>query len=159
MNLSNSQRVIKLLNNLAKNPSLILPYFKHNLSKKFPIDINLPWWSYLSIKYIDTIMKDRVVFEYGTGGSTLRYSKMASEIIAVEDDESWLNFVKKKLEATKIENVKILFRPFDFKNPVDFYKSDYLNAVNDFNPDIVIIDGQDHTFLERIECFKHVEPM
>lgn len=161
MNLTNSQRVLKLFGNLLVNPGLIGPYVKHNiLTKKMPIEWNLPWWSYKAIQYVDTIVDGKRIFEYGTGGSTVRFASKAKEIIAVEDDDKWMNLVNAKLQEQSLSNARIVHSFFDFKNSVDFERSDYIKMIDkvggDF--DIVIIDGQDGTFQERIKCFRHVEP-
>ncbi|TXJ23438.1 MAG: class I SAM-dependent methyltransferase [Chitinophagaceae bacterium] len=161
MNLTNSQRVVKLAGNLLSNPGLIPPYLKHNVfSKKYPIDWKMPWWSYRAIEYVDTIVGNKTIFEYGTGGSTVRFASKAKSIVAVEDDEKWMEMVQDRLKKLGINNVEIHFRPFDFHNPAGYEQSEYLRlmeiVVGDF--DIVIIDGQDHTFRERIRCFHYVEP-
>ena len=49
--------------------------------------------------------------------------------------------------------------PFDFDQPADFASSAYCQALSDSSYDVVIIDGQDKTFRERITCFRHAEPL
>jgi len=160
MNLTNTQRVVKLTTNLLSNPGLIPSYLKHNVfNKKMPIDWNLPWWSYKAIQYVDTIVKGKRIFEYGTGGSTMRFATEAKEIVAVEDDNRWMDMVNEKLKEKNIHNARIIYSFFDFKNPEGFENSEYIRMIDtaggDF--DIVIIDGQDRSFQERIKCFRHVE--
>lgn len=161
MNLTNSQRVSKLVGNLLSNPGLIGPYLKHNVfSKKYPIDWKMPWWSYRAIEFVDTIVAGKRIFEYGTGGSTVRFAGKAKSIVAVEDDAKWMEMVEDRLKKLGISNVEIHHSPFDFHHPAGYDDSEYLKmmekAGGDF--DIVIIDGQDHTFRERIRCFRYVEP-
>ena len=159
MNLNNTQRSIKLVLNLSHNPSLIWPYLRMNVfSRKLPIDFGMPWWSFLAIKRADALLVGKRVFEYGTGGSTLRFAKIAESIVSVEDDEEWKAVVQDRLACENISNVNILFHPFDFKNPVDFESSEYICAVDSGEWDVVIIDGQDWTFKERLKCFRKVEP-
>ncbi|GAB3317877.1 hypothetical protein GCM10027299_09320 [Larkinella ripae] len=99
MRLSNSARLFKLVTHLASNPDLLPPYVKHNvLSKKFPIDLELPWWSYRAIDYVDKIIPNKRIFEYGSGGSTIRFAKKAKSILATENDTKWIQFGKEKLE-------------------------------------------------------------
>lgn len=161
MNLTNPQRIIKLLGNLFMHPSLIPKYINHNFINKnlLPMDLGYPWWSYNAIFHVDKIVKGKKIFEYGTGGSTIRYSKLAKSIVSVEDDLKWFEMMNKKLAEQKITNVNLLYVAFDFRSPKNFGSSEYLNAVNNGDFDIIIIDGQDHTFQERITCFRHVEPM
>lgn len=76
MNLSNRQRVVKLLLNLSKHPSLILPYLHSNFIRRSnPIEQNTAWWSFLAIHEVDKRIKGKRVFEYGMGGSTLRWAE------------------------------------------------------------------------------------
>ncbi len=159
MNITNTQRIMKLASNLLSNPDLISSYFKHNIWKKqFPIDLELPWWSYRAIQYVDSIVYGKMIFEYGSGGSTIHFAKHAKNIVAVEDDAKWAELVQSKLEKLNIKNVNIQYSPFDFYHPEGFEKSDYLKMVDMGNFDIIIIDGQDHSFKERLKCFRYVEP-
>src|SRR4051794_12855876 len=99
MDLTNSERFFKLVSNLVANYDLIPSYVKHNiLRKKFPIDLQLPWWSYRAIEYVDTIVEGKKIFEYGTGGSTIRFARKAKSIMSVEDDINWGNMVQKRLK-------------------------------------------------------------
>ena len=159
MRLTNSQRFLKLVGNLARNPDLIPAYVKHNLiGKQYPIDLQLPWWSYRAISYVDKIVPNKLIFEYGTGGSTVRFAKKAKAILAVEDNANWGQMVKDRIKQLNTTNVEILNSPFDFHNPINFEHSDYLKAVDKGEFDIIIIDGQDRSFNERIKCFRYVEP-
>jgi hypothetical protein len=67
----------------------------------------------------------------------------------------------KKYEKKTTENQKInlLFHEFDFKDPVGFENSAYITALDSQFYDIIIIDGQDWTFDERITCFRHAEKL
>jgi hypothetical protein len=159
MNLTNTQRVKKVLGNLIDNPDLVGPYIRNSLlTRKLPIDLGMPWWSFRAIERADALMPGKTVFEYGTGGSTLRFARTAKHIVSVEDHPGWAAVVQKRLSKAEFANVEIRLRPFDFTNPVDFEKSSYIAAVDEAPWDIVIIDGQDWTFNERIACFRRVEP-
>ena len=159
MNLTNTRRTQKLVLNLLFHPSLIIPYLRMSVfSKKLPIDMAMPWWSFLAVKRADELLGGKRVFEYGTGGSTLRFSRIAEKIVSVEDDAGWMEVVKDRLGKAHVSNVEIILCPFDFRNPVDFEHSNYIAAVGGESWDVVIIDGQDRTFRERITCFKQVEP-
>jgi hypothetical protein len=46
-----------------------------------------------------------------------------------------------------------------FDQPHDFHGSSYCQALSGSNWDVVIIDGQDKTFRERITCFHHADPL
>lgn len=49
--------------------------------------------------------------------------------------------------------------PFDFDQSAHFASSAYCQAFSDGSWDVVIIDGQDKTFRERITCFRQAEPL
>jgi predicted O-methyltransferase YrrM len=160
MKLSNFERLTKLASNLTKNPDLILPYVsKSLLNKKYPIDDELPWWSFRAIEYADKVFPGKTVFEFGTGGSTIRYAQVCKSVTSVEDNQEWLNIVQDRVNNKKITNVNLLYHYFDFDKPKDFASSNYLKAYDPSKKyDVVVIDGQDQSFKERIECFKYVEP-
>lgn len=158
MNLTNSQRLKKLIGNLVTNPDLIGPWIKTSmLYKGLPVDLNLPWWSYRAIDAVDKVASGRKIFEYGTGGSTIRYGSIAKSIVSVEDNFDWLNVIQDRLDKRNI-NATLLHHEFNFKDPVDFPSSDYIHSVDNIDWDLLIIDGQDWSFRQRIECFQHAEP-
>jgi len=161
MYLSNFQRVKLLCSSLISQPSYTLPYFSSNLSisQRSPLSQNLPWWSFAAIEFADSHFPGRRIFEWGSGGSTLRYAKMGAFITAIEHDPMWLDAVSKALDAAGcLSNCTLVFSPFNFENPADFKSSEYLNNLNDSSWDVVVIDGQDNTFNERLTCFHHAEP-
>lgn len=159
MNLTNAQRVKKLISNLLSNPDLIIPYLRMSVfSRKLPIDFDMPWWSFLAIERADHLLVGKRVFEYGTGGSTLRFAKIASQVFSVEDNVDWMAIVRDRLAKNNITNVEIRLCPFDFENPANFESSDYISAVDGQLWDVVIIDGQDWSFKQRLACFRRVEP-
>jgi hypothetical protein len=160
MNLSNTARIKKLAINLQQNPDLIWPYLASlPMWKRYPVDLNLPWWSFRAIEAVDKIVVGKRIFEYGTGGSTMRFSEFASSVVCVEDDEQWRDMLLARLSEKGRRNVTVHLEPFDFNHPERFAESSYLHAVDKYEPDIIIIDGQDQAFRQRIDCFKHVEPM
>jgi predicted O-methyltransferase YrrM len=160
MNISNFERLKKLTANLLSNPDLIYPYVSKSLmNKKMPLDYALPWWSFRAIEYADTIFLDKKMFEFGTGGSTIRYANVCKSITSVEDSKDWLAIVQDRLTKINAKNNKLIFRAFDFDSPVDFAASAYLESYNGQDEyDVVVIDGQDKSFKERLTCFRHVEP-
>ena len=83
---------------------------------------------------------------------------MGATITAIEDDKRWLTLVQLALEEAGVDKSVVLnFVPFDFDYPVDFSSSDYLKQLGNEFWDVVIIDGQDKTFRERIACFRQAE--
>jgi hypothetical protein len=85
MNLTNTQRTVKLAAGLISQPRYAIPYLQSNLAKtrKSPLLQNLPWWSFAAIDAADRLFPGRSIFEWGSGGSTLRYARMDCQITAI----------------------------------------------------------------------------
>lgn len=83
----------------------------------------MPWYTKSALDEIVTWdLKDKVVFEYGCGASTLWWRKKAKAVYSVDEDREYA-------EATGA---------YLAKSPVD-----YLHYIYEFPPlDIVIIDGE-----------------
>jgi predicted O-methyltransferase YrrM len=129
-------------------------------SRHSPLAQNLPWWSFAAIAEADHLFPGKRIFEWGSGGSTLRYAQMGAQITAVEDDSAWMAAVQTALEkAGGAQRVTMKYIPFDFDQPTHFASSAYCHALSDGSYDVVIIYGQDKTFRERITCFRHAEPL
>ncbi|MBL4672453.1 MAG: hypothetical protein JKX81_09365 [Arenicella sp.] len=60
----------------------------------------IPWYCYAAIYFLDQRLNqidkcDIRVFEFGSGNSTLWWSKYASSVISVEDNNEWYSYVLK----------------------------------------------------------------
>jgi predicted O-methyltransferase YrrM len=162
MNLTNAQRILKLAEALITQPKYTPPYLLSNLSKtRFsPLTQNVPWWSFAAIDAADRLFPGRRIFEWGSGGSTLRYARKGCQITAIEDDQTWLDAVQAALVAAGVVQQATLHHvPFDFDQPHNFASSSYCQSLSSSQWDVVIIDGQDKTFRERITCFHHADPL
>ena len=95
MNLANSQRVMKLAGALVRQPQYIPPELLSNLSlsRHSPLAQNLPWWSFAAIDAADRLFPAKRIFEWGSGGSTLRYAQKGAQLTAIEDDSAWMAVV------------------------------------------------------------------
>jgi len=71
-----------------------------------PILDEKPWMSFPVIKMLESIInKDSRVFEYGSGGSTLFFSKRVKELVSVEHDRYWYQTVKEIITNRGCENI------------------------------------------------------
>lgn len=79
-----------------------------SLWSKTAVDANgqpLPWYNYSIIhflnqrltKYRHTPNSKLRVFEFGSGNSTLWWAKLATEVVAVEDDQDWYAYIAKNM--------------------------------------------------------------
>lgn len=99
----------------------------------------LPWFSYPFIDFIaPRLTMDLVLFEFGSGNSTLFFAERVKSVISVEHNKEWYQIVN----STKPSNVKLVQTESDSVN-------DYLEYFNNLKEkvDIIIVDG-----LHRNEC-------
>ena len=160
MNLTNSQRAMKLLRTHLAQPRWLLPWLRDNvLARRSPIEMARPWISYAAADWLAGHLRPAMrVFEYGSGGSTLFFSARVARVVSVEDDPAWRELVMARLAELGRSNAEIRHRAFDFKQPRDFASSEYVAAIRDGAPwDVIVVDGQDWTFHERPVCFAAAE--
>jgi hypothetical protein len=122
-------------------------WIKSKMSR-MPIDRNgdpLPWFTYPSIAFLaGRIEPGMSIFEYGSGYSTLWWSKRVARVVSCEHHDEWYDYLKDRLSA----NVEYLHQPLEIGG-------DYSRSILRFDEsfDIVTIDGRD-----RVNCAKAVLP-
>ena len=134
-----------------------------------------PWTSQASIRTFEKILsKDMIGFEYGSGNSTLFFSKHLKHLTSVEHNEVWFKIVNTKLKARQIKNVDYHFVPAktEITNTTYTFYKDYRLTENDFTIrkeyhdyfsfvkkypdnhfDFIMVDGR-----ARVECCLHAIP-
>lgn len=103
----------------------------------------IPWYTYPSIYFLEQrVGNDLSVFEYGSGQSTIWFSKRVKKVVSLEHDLDFHEFLKPKLR--KLENVELIYEPLE--------NDKYSNKILDYKGafDIVVIDGR-----ERVKCSKN----
>ena len=117
----------------------------NSVNEKLPVDQNgncLPWYTYPAISFLEgRISSGMNVFEYGSGNSTLWWSKRVSNVVSYEHDFGWYSILKGKVPANVSYNHCALEKG-------DEYSKAVLSDSNKY--DVVIIDGRD-----RINCAKN----
>jgi SAM-dependent methyltransferase len=153
------RKIGRLVANLMIHPSYLPRCIEHNLvNGSSPLDLELPWFSYGSIDFLANYLRPHMtVCEYGSGGSTLFYARRVKSVFAIEDNPKWYELVTKRLMEKEIQNVEMRFRPFDFKNPIGFEKSEYLHAMPEQQFDVISIDGSEEWTHVRPICFYNAE--
>lgn len=99
----------------------------------------IPWFSYPFIDFLTPrLKKNLVLFEFGSGNSTLFFAKMVKEVISVEHNKEWYKIVNN----AKPSNVKLVQTESDSV-------TDYVEYFNNLKEkvDIIIVDG-----LHRNDC-------
>jgi hypothetical protein len=109
----------------------------------------IPWFTYPAIDFIKQLdLRELTVFEYGSGASTLFWSKRAKEIVSTESDKEWFE----EISARSAPNMKVVLA----SNGVESY---VLKIVEHGMFDIIVIDG---TGDSRLACSqlapKHLKP-
>jgi hypothetical protein len=121
----------------------ILEDYGYFQSIKYALPVNkllapIPWYTYPAIEYIKQLdLKDKCVFEWGCGNSSLFFANRSKEVISVEDNLIWYD----KINMQKPDNLFL----FHSEN------EEYVNIISRFNKkfDIIIIDAN-----HRYECAK-----
>jgi len=102
----------------------------------------IPWNTYPYIKFIDSrLNKTFRVFEFGSGNSTLWYSKRVKQIISVEHDKNWYD----KIKSLMPDNALLIYKNLKYNGE---YSKEILKHTEKFH--IIIIDGRD-----RVNCIKN----
>ena len=123
------------------------PYFDdigwfNSVEERSPVDRKgncLPWYTYPAISFLNKkVLSDMVVFEYGSGNSTLWWSQRVSSVVSYEHDQEWYSSIKKMVPT----NVEYMYCALE-------YGGEYSKAILAYKKrfDIVVIDGRD-----RINC-------
>lgn len=108
--------------------------YGHYKSKELQQSVNfnnqaIPWFTYPSIDYLQQLdLSEKIMLEWGSGNSSLFFSKRVKQLYSIEHDEDWYKKVKK----------------FNIKNQVlEIANSDYEIKPKSFNKgfDIILIDG------------------
>lgn len=142
-NLTNTTLVKGLLSLATKG------YFEEkgwNISyiKKQSLDADgspIPWLTYSFLDFLKgRLNSEMTLFEYGSGNSTLFFSKILKKVDAVEDDIEWFN----KIKALMPNNVNIQYHSLENTE----YENCILNAEEEY--DLIIIDGR-----KRVKCLKN----
>jgi SAM-dependent methyltransferase len=153
------QKIGRVAADLCLNPQYIPRSLRHNLlGHQTPADLELPWFSYAAIDFLDGFLKPNMsVCEYGSGGSTFFFARRVKSVYSIEDNAEWFNRVSEKIREKGITNANMTLCPYDFKNPVNFEQSDYLNAMPNEKFDVIVVDGSEEWTRIRPVCFKKAE--
>lgn len=136
----------KAYKKLVKNTDsyLYTTGWMQSLKERRSVDRNgspIPWMNFPVIRLLDEKLKgDMNLFEYGSGYSTFFYADRVKNVITVEYDKDWYEFIRSGLP----ENVELIYQEKDIDG-------DYCRVINttDKKFDVIIIDGRD-----RVNCLK-----
>lgn len=132
-------------------------------------ELDVPWWTLASSRYVDEYLRVRPgsrAFEWGSGASTLWLAKRCASVVSVEHDAEWAEAVRPMLpsnaalrlvqpvpeeRAEAVRSRKPGFAGLDF--------SRYVDAIDAMDGafDVIVVDGR-----AREACFaraiEHLAP-
>lgn len=108
-------------------------------------DCHLPWLVPGSINRLDNFLEaSHTVLEFGSGGSTLFFSKRCKSVISMEFDEKWIHTVRTKLCGLRLNNVV-----FNKITNISSIKN-VLNSIDRLSKDVLFIDTRDFGEINRL---------
>ena len=142
---------------LLKSTWHYLPQWNRTVKRdNDPLSYDQPWIVFGAIDFLKAILaKDMVVWEYGSGSSTLFYARRVEKVYSVENDELWYNHLERFLEEKQITNVtymlhqdegeaKLTDEKFVSKSANKLFRKyvESIDIISDNSLDIVMIDGR-----------------
>ena len=108
--------------------------FLKSLVNNSPVDKKgapIPWYTYPAIEFISQFdLRDKIVFEYGAGNSSLFWATRAKKVVSVENNSEWYKHITKLAPP----NLEMLFCTDEVN-----YVSSIENYFCKF--DVIAIDG------------------
>ena len=113
--------------------------------QKASVDRNgepIPWMTYPSLTFLEERLKrEFVVFEYGSGNSTLWWANRCNHVISCEHDADWYAQVLTRIP----ENVELKHVSLELAGEYSRFIGQYRREF-----DIIVIDGRD-----RVQCIRN----
>jgi len=71
----------------------------------------LPWLTFEAVEWLDSYLtKEKRVFEWGSGGSTIFLAQKAKDIVSVEHNPEWYELVLQRIKNENIVNCKYILQ-------------------------------------------------
>lgn len=139
----------------------------HQLDDMIYLDV--PWWTYSAIdcieQYLKSLAGSAVVFEYGSGASTIWLAKRCAKVVSIEHDITWYENLKNYVK--NFSTVELILKTPDQNFNIEFYSEklkgfsfqSYVQSIDEsqLDYDLIIIDGRC-----RAACLsaaiKHLKP-
>lgn len=109
--------VVSYFNACISKPKLInysVPWIISNLdANRSAIKDEVPWVTFEAKEWIEAFLiqhrsKETIVFEYGSGGSTVFFTRRVSKVISAEHNQQWYAVVCNILQSKNVSNCKYL---------------------------------------------------
>jgi predicted O-methyltransferase YrrM len=147
-------------------------WYVSQANKSSPLNDERPWIVFPAADFLEKQLKtSHLVFEYGSGGSTLFFAKHANRIVSVEHDQNWAHNVTQAMQDKGLTNWDYYLveptatsaltnepsDPLSYASQSTQYQgqsfADYAQTIDkypDAHFDIILIDGR-----ARTSCFIH----
>lgn len=156
----------RYLARLFKHPrwaKFMIPWVVTNLNQgENSIKGEIPWITFEAKEWLEKFLKPEMnVFEYGSGGSTLFLASRVKNLISIEHDREWYQYLSGLLANKNIANCQYLLvepRPntnkdSDVSDPKNFISKSYpsmsfenyvksIDAFPDQSFDLILVDGR-----------------
>lgn len=123
------------------NPAIWTPRYAINRTKLAiweKIHNDEPWLTPDSISFLKSFLKaSDIGIEWGSGRSTIWFSKKVDRLISIETDKGWYDSVKVRLNSMNRDNVELIYAP-------DKESSEYIKKcinISENSIDFALIDG------------------
>jgi hypothetical protein len=154
-----TSRTIEGISRMIQRPHDAVRWIREKMVKGgSPLTNGLPWTSWKAIDYLARLdLRDKVVYEYGGGGSTIFFASRGARVITNETHAQWTSLVLDEAKRRGLAD-RITLATFEINTPES--KAQYLDHIRTVGPwDIVLLDGYDTDFkggakvpITRMEC-------
>ena len=144
-------------------------WWKYQQKNNNPLKNDIPWITFKAENFLSkTLRQDMKIFEYGSGSSTLYFSRRVARVYSVEHNPEWHQKILDTLDSHAIKNVECrLTEPeimnenqaLDYVSRSSLYAdknfASYVKSINEYPDgffDIVIVDGR-----SRTRCISHAK--
>jgi predicted O-methyltransferase YrrM len=99
---------------------------------------SIPWLRPGATAYIESLLPEANVFEWGSGASTLWFAKRGYCVTSLELDKSWVELIRGKIKGA---NIRLLdFSPSTLQNMEEYADCILHSLDNEY--DLILIDGR-----------------
>lgn len=108
-----------------------------------------PWLHPSIVMYMEALIKpDWNILEHGSGGSTIWFAKRAKNVVSVEHNKEWMDFIQEQADKQGIDNLHLVFN----ESPVELQD----NLPDGMGYDLLLIDGERTERIKWIDSAKYL---
>jgi predicted O-methyltransferase YrrM len=136
-----------------------LTYIKNRIKNYIFEKLNpeMPWINPDAINIFEgLLLKKDIGIEFGSGSSTVWYSKRVKKLISIEDHKEWFKKIKEQIDLKGVSNIEYIFKSTEGDNPLETDYYNYLSQTEDASIDFIVIDGKFRDIL-ALEALKKVK--